>query len=244
MLLHRKLLVPSLLLALTFSQPGAHATPKEKKAEPKTSTAKAGSSKAGKKTSIASKGEAPAKAAKKGTSGKAKSTAAASKAQASTPGKAALAAGKTQKSGMLSAAGIEKEVMALPKPQRAQALSLMMMSSILTGDSMVDDSSVTGRQAVNYSSGFALAKLQPLFTAAGLPAAAECIGKFSDVLKNPAKRLHEVFPKGCSGLNELHAGAATDTNTKLESMANRWATSALQQGFAEAKAAGFTFRTR
>jgi hypothetical protein len=244
------LLLASLFLALSCGSVQASAPASKEKgkaAKPAASKVakppanKAASARIQKATSKArlTKGPVTTNAAATSKAAAGKKGATVAKAKATKSAKAA-----TPKSAAGSAADLEAQVMALPTPLRAQTFNLMMMTSLLAPPTLIEDVATSGRQAGNYSSGVALSKLEPLLVSAGLPAAASCVGKFGEVLKDPAKRLYEVFPKGCAGFNEVHKIAATAINPRLEGLANKWVQAALQKGLVEAKNAGFTYRAR
>jgi hypothetical protein len=140
--------------------------------------------------------------------------------------------------------GIEQQVLDLPPAERGRTLTMMLMLSSLAPAMLMEDDAATGRQAANYGSGIALERLQAILAKAKLPAAADCVGRFAAVRKDPARNLAVSFPQGCSGLKELQKMDTGVTTPKLEDLATRWATGAVQQGLAQAKQAGLAFKAR
>lgn len=138
---------------------------------------------------------------------------------------------------------VEQEILALPAPARAQAFNMMLMLSSLIAPTMIEDATGKARPAANYSSGVAMERLQGLLASAELPGAASCVGKFSAVVKDPAKVLALSFPDGCVGLKELHI-ASSKPNPKLEDLTLIWATAAIRKGLAEAREVGYGYQAR
>jgi hypothetical protein len=216
---------PLLALALACSPAlAAHQVSGRKAAKAKTEATHA--SRVPAKTGTTSKREASGKKERKMSAGSAKVAHA-----AAVPATVALSR-------------IEQQVLELPTAKRARALTMMLMMSSLATSMLMEDDATTGRQAANYGSGVALERLQAVLVKAKLPAAAGCAGKFAAVQKDPSRNLALSFPEGCSGLKELQNIDTGPTTPKLEDLAIRWATGAVQQGLVQARQAGFTFKPR
>lgn len=206
-----KIVLPALFLAMASGS--AVAAPAERAAKSGAAKQKteAQASKSGKKTSA--KGGAKSSQAHK-TSVDAKK---------SKKGATAKKAGK-----VVSLAGVEQDVLALPDAERKQAFSMMMTLALMQAPNKTSGTASLAPKTVDVSGAEALERLETLVKSSGAPEAARCIGQFAAVEKDPNRRLDMVFPNGCAGLREIHGPAVA--NSKVEALAQQWASLALKEG--------------